>query len=203
MLHTFLSNFNESVEIDFKPNQIDITTWIFPSWTSLISYRVFLWHTYPWLVMFSGKQIQRVSTGRKNVFIIRPENGAQWINPALKPTGQRSSSFVVDGQFGNLWIWGKRSCLSSGLTSTLFFRAKHPDLYESTWRLCIPQASVWVQFWRSRLRVPALVHILCGWQSVRSKRRQGATKSWAHCGSREAVCECECTKGTQDNKPLE
>lgn len=56
--------------------------------------------------MFSGKQIQRMSTGRKNVFIIRPENGAEWRNAALKPAGQRSSPFVVDGRFGNLWIWG-------------------------------------------------------------------------------------------------
>lgn len=84
---------------------LDIITWIFPSWTSLISYRVF-WHTYPWLVMLSGKQIQRMSTGTKNVFIIRPEKGAEWRNTALKPTGQRSSPFVADGRFGNLCIWG-------------------------------------------------------------------------------------------------
>lgn len=136
----------------------DIIMWIFPSWTSLISYRVFLWHTYPWLVMFSGKQIQRMSTGRKNVFIVRPENGAEWRNAALKPTGQRSSRFVVDGRFGNLWIWGNAAAWapawrqhSSSMQNIQICMKVRED--------CIPQASVWVRFWRSRLCVPALVHI--------------------------------------------
>lgn len=97
---------------------LDVITWIFPSRTSLISCTVFLWHTYPWLVMFSGKQIQRMSMGRKNVFIIRPENGAEWRNAALKSTVQRSSSlsWTVDleiSEFGETQLPERRHDVST------------------------------------------------------------------------------------------
>lgn len=89
---------------------LDITTWIFPSWTSLISYRVRNADTHPLThISAAGYVFRRTNPknehGRKNVFIIRPENGAEWRNAALKPTGQRSSPFVADSRFGNLWIW--------------------------------------------------------------------------------------------------
>lgn len=181
---------------------LDITMRIFPSRTSLISCTVFLWHTYPWLVMFSGKHIQRMSMGRKNVFIIRPENGAEWRNAALRPTGQRSSSlsWTVD------------------LEISEFGETQLPQLQldANTLLPCKTSRSVWnyvkTQHTSSIYKSVILTFTspstcscsyLCGWQSVRSKWRPGATKSWAHCGSRGAVYECECTKGTQDNKPLE
>lgn len=150
--------------------------------------------------MFSGKQIQGMSTGRKNVFIIRPENGAEWRNAALKPTVQRSSplSWPVD------------------LEISEFREMQLPELWldMNTLLPCKASRSVWnyvKTLHTSSVCMSAILTFtslctcscsyLCGWQSVRSKWRQGATKSWAHCGG-TGVVNVNARRGPKITNPL-
>lgn len=229
LLETLIFKIDGALRI-ITSSRSDFSAWlcqyrfIFLSLTSLILYAVLyasITHTLCCYVFKETKLNPRMSTGRKNVSSSlgqkkeRSEETQRW-----KALGQRSSPCY--GQ--SIWkspILGRRSCLSSGQTSTFLFSPKHPNLCDGCMcRVCTSCASICVWCWctcsgivHTYLLSPSacscyavyvcmILHIcvfdrVCVFSDSKGLQKVGPSV-WEQRGAVN-----ECMKETQDNKPLE